>query len=73
MSFRLLNKSDKAFIRKLIKNPMIEDLDFEIENYAYDCFDLGEVEAVNFDAWKQQLYSYAASIDTIKESVKKRK
>lgn len=66
-SLGLLNKNDKIFIQELIKDPDIEDLNPIIENYAYDCFDLGEVEETNFDAWKQQLYDYAASVDVIKE------
>lgn len=70
-SFELLNKNDKDFIRKLIKNPNIEDLNLEIEDYAYECLDLEEIEESKFDAWKHQLYEYAASIDVIEESSKK--
>lgn len=66
-NFGLLNKNDKIFIQELIKDPDIEDLNPIIKNYAYDCFDLREVEETNFDAWKQQLYDYAASVDVIKE------
>lgn len=66
-SFGLLNKNDKIFIQELIKDRDIEDLNSVIEDYAYECIDLGEVEEANFDAWKQQLYDYAASVDVIKE------
>lgn len=70
-SFELLNKNDKEFIRNLIKNPDIEDLNLSIEDYAYECLDLEEIEESKFDAWKQQLLAYAASIDVIEESSKK--
>lgn len=70
-SFELLNKNDKNFIQGLIKDTNLEDLGLAIEDYADECIELEEVKETNVDAWKQQLYDYAASVDSIKESSKK--
>ena len=71
MKFDLLNQNDKNFIQNLVKKSDIEDLSLDIEDYAYECLDLEEIEESKFDAWKQQLLDYASSIDSIKESSKK--
>lgn len=63
-SFELLNQGDKDFIQGLVENSTFVDFGSEIEEYAYECLDLEEVEEANFDAWKDQLYAYADSIDT---------
>lgn len=63
-SFELLSQEDKDFIQGLVENSTFVDFGSEIEEYAYECLDLEEVEEANFDAWKDQLYAYADSIDT---------
>ena len=63
-SFELLSQEDKDFIQGLVEDSTLEDFGSEIEEYAYECLDLEEVEEANFDAWKGQLYDYAYSIDT---------
>lgn len=61
--FELLNGNDKDFVQKLVRYIGADDLGLEIEDYAYECLNLEEVEKANFDAWKQQLYDYAFSLD----------
>lgn len=63
-SFELLSQEDKDFIQGLVEDSTLEDFGSEIEEYAYECLDLEEVEKADFDAWKDQLYAYADSIDT---------
>lgn len=61
-SFELLGENDKIFIQRLIEDPSIEDYGSEIEDYAYQCLDLEEVDETIFDAWVQQLCDYATSL-----------
>ena len=63
-SFELLSQEDKDFIQGLVEDSTFEDFGSEIEEYAYECLDLEEIEEADFDAWKDQLYDYADSIDT---------
>lgn len=61
-NFELLGEKDKTFIQRLIEDPSIEDFGSEIEDYAYQCLDLEEVDETIFDAWVQQLCDYATSL-----------
>lgn len=61
-NFELLGENDKTFIQRLIEDPSIEDFGSEIEDYAYQCLDLEEVDETIFDAWVQQLCDYATSL-----------
>lgn len=61
-NFELLGENDKIFIQRLIEDPSIEDFGSEIEDYAYQCLDLEEVDETIFDAWVQQLCDYATSL-----------
>ena len=62
-SFDLLNENDKQFIKGLVESDL-EDVGNEIENYVYECEDLGELpEGVSTEDFFNVLMNYFNKLD----------